>query len=424
MKFYQSIKFRIVAATLSLAILLVILSFSSTFFITGKLLDQMVYEQLKIEIDYILFKYKTSQAELAPFSPYVSIHKTIHLIPEQGDHPITDLDPGFQAIETEDQDAPVFVGTMILPNTGEKYHLIFDASRFFRDSAVLRPNGLFIIVLTILVIPGILLGTLAVKVMFRPINELIDKIRNLNPDQIPTQWKISGKTGELGILTQTIESTMNRIRDAMEREKQFTRDASHELRTPLTIVKGAMEVMEDHPEVVGDAALRKPMDRIQRATRDMENLIETFLWLAREGTEAREASPVGPAIKKAVANNRYLIANKAVEVETRIIQDSRLPVNREIIYITVANIIRNAFQFTSRGVITITLDQNSIAVTDTGPGIDPDQLDQVTQSHVKGRSSKGFGLGLSIVRRLCDRYGWSLDIHSSPGKGTQVKINW
>ena len=424
MKFYQSIKFRIVATTLTLGILLVVLSLSGAFLIAGRVLDQMVHGQLKIEMDYVLYKYRTNGTEPQAFSPYVSVRKAIHLKPEHGGPPVTDLPPGVHDIHIEEQNEPVFLGALVLPDTGEKYYLLFDAHRFFKDNKVLRPNMLLLILLTILVIPGIIVGTLAVKVMFRPINELIDKIRDLNPDQIPDNWEGSGKTGEMGILTQTIESTMKRIREAMEREKQFTRDASHELRTPLTIVKGAMEVMEDQTGQMGKNQLQKPMDRIQHAVNDMENLIETFLWLAREGKETRQTCRVSPAIYRAVENNEYLIGKKEIQVKTLIFHDPKLAVNPELLYITITNIIRNAFQFTPRGLITITLERDSIAVTDTGTGIEPHQLDDVTQSHVKGKNSKGFGLGLSIVTRLCDRYGWQLDIHSTVGKGTQVKINW
>lgn len=57
-------------------------------------------------------------------------------------------------------------------------------------------------------------------------------------------------------------------------------------------------------------------------------------------------------------------------------------------------------------------------------GIEPDKLDSVTRSHVKGEKSQGFGLGLSIVHRLCKRFGWRLTIESQAGKGTRVRIFW
>jgi signal transduction histidine kinase len=63
-----------------------------------------------------------------------------------------------------------------------------------------------------------------------------------------------------------------------------------------------------------------------------------------------------------------------------------------------------------------------IRVTDTGSGIDPASLDKVTQPHVRGKGSQGFGLGLSIVQRLSERFGLKLIIESAPDEGTTVQL--
>jgi len=57
-------------------------------------------------------------------------------------------------------------------------------------------------------------------------------------------------------------------------------------------------------------------------------------------------------------------------------------------------------------------------------GIEADKLDSVTRTHIKGEKSQGFGLGVSIVSRLCRRFGWQLTIESEPGKGTRTRIMW
>ena len=304
------------------------------------------------------------------------------------------------------------------------YYLIYNTEAFVEDGVTLSPEKIFLISLGLLLIPRLIIGTLVLKAMFRPVNDLIVKIRDLNPENIPGQWEGSEKSNEIGILAQTIESAMNRIRKFIEREKQFTRDASHELRTPLTVVKGAVEIMQDQPEITDNPMLEKPLNRIRQSIKDMENLIETFLWLAREEDEPGWPAQVGATVQKAVESHQYLIDNKDVNVEIDIRHDTLLPVNEEIFYIAVANLVRNAFQFTSSGSISVIAEKDGITVTDTGIGIDPDKLDLVTRSLIKGEGSQGFGLGLSIVSRLCARFGWNLDIDSSPGEGTQIQIKW
>jgi signal transduction histidine kinase len=226
------------------------------------------------------------------------------------------------------------------------------------------------------------------------------------------------------MLTRTIETTMNRINAFIQREKQFTRDASHELRTPLTIVKGAVEIMEQQPELDGNPLLKNPLKRISRSVRDMETTIETFLWLAREENGTEEPCRVEPVVRKAIEDNHYLIENKDIRLHLDVFHDKTVRAREEVLYIAVTNLIRNAYHFTSRGSVTITLDEAHIGIQDTGMGIEADKLDSVTQTHIKGEESQGFGLGLSIVSRLCRRFGWQLAIESQAGKGTRVRILW
>ena len=128
--------------------------------------------------------------------------------------------------------------------------------------------------------------------------------------------------------------------------------------------------------------------------------------------------------RKAISDNRYLIENKDIQIHMDVRKDKSVRVKEEVLYIAVTNLIRNAFHFTSQGSVTITIDEAHIGIQDTGMGIEADKLDSVTQSHVKGAKSQGFGLGLSIVSRLCKRFGWQLAIESEPGKGIRARILW
>jgi len=63
-----------------------------------------------------------------------------------------------------------------------------------------------------------------------------------------------------------------------------------------------------------------------------------------------------------------------------------------------------------------------VIVSDTGRGMEPNDLKLVTQSNIRGNWNKGSGLGLTIVKRLCDRLGWKLEIESETGRGTTVQL--
>ena len=424
MKFYQSIRFRIVAGILLFGTLLILLNTGITLFITRNSMSRMIANLIDTEVDTFLYKYEKDRTTPLPHSKYINMYKGFENVPGQVKDRVKALPSGIHTIYDPDKKHPVHVGVIQLPDKKTPYFMFFHGKEFFEENVWLHPRKVPLISLALLLIPGIIIGYIISRMLFAPVLTLMEQIKNLNPENIPARFSKNHANNELGMLTRTVETSMNRINAFIQREKQFTRDASHELRTPLTIVKGAVEIMEQQPELETNPLLNKPLKRISRSVRDMETTIETFLWLAREESGTNEPCRVEPVVKKAIDDNRYLIENKDIELHVDVLHNKEVRVKEEILYIAVTNLICNAFHFTSRGSVTITIDDAHIGIQDTGMGIEPDKLDSVTRSHVKGEKSQGFGLGLSIVHRLCKRFGWRLTIESQAGKGTRVRIFW
>ena len=424
MKFYQSIRFRIVAGVLLFGTVMILLSTGITLFVARNSMSRMIANLIDTEVDTFIYKYEKDRTTPLPHSKYINMYEGVENAPGQLRDRLKTLPPGVHKINDPDRKHPFHVGVIQLPDKDTPYFMFFHGREFFEENTWLHPKQVPLISLALLLIPGIIIGYITSRMLFAPVVTLMEQIKNLNPDKIPARFSQKHANNELGMLTRTVETTMNRINAFIQREKQFTRDASHELRTPLTIVKGAVEIMETQPELAANPLLENPLKRISRSVKDMETTIETFLWLAREENPAEESCRVAPVAEKAISDNQYLIENKEVQLHLDVRQDKSVRVKEEVLYIAVTNLIRNAFHFTSIGSVTVTIDDSHIEIADTGMGIEADKLDSVTQSHIKGEKSQGFGLGLSIVSRLCTRFGWTLDIHSWPGEGTRVKIKW
>lgn len=424
MRVFRSIRFRMVAIILIFGALLVITNTIITFVLMGKNMGRLVDNLLSTEMEYFLYQYEKDQSTPLPHSKYIHAFRGADDLPNHF-HPLMNgLTPGIHVLFPQPNRPPIHVGVFNLPDTGERYFFIFHGRAFFDENEFLKPRQILLISLALLLIPGSIIGLVTSRVLFRPMQTLMEKIKGLHPDNIPEQWTEGSVDSEVGMLSATIESAMNRIREFINREKQFTRDASHELRTPLTVVKGAVEVMETQPEIEKNPLLKKPLGRISGSVRDMEITINTFLWLAREEKDSGETCRVRETVEKAVEDNRHLIENREVAVHIDIEGNPVLGIREEVLYITLSNLIRNAFQYTRKGSVHIMAGPHGFTIRDTGMGIEPDQLDQVTRSHIKGEKSRGFGLGLSIVSRLCKRFGWQLEIVSHPGEGTRVRIRW
>jgi signal transduction histidine kinase len=156
----------------------------------------------------------------------------------------------------------------------------------------------------------------------------------------------------------------------------------------------------------------------------VENIIETLLWLSREemAVDQNQVFAVGSVVLETIEQNRYLIVKKPIDVEFVPENEPQLSVPPAILQIALTNLIRNAIQHTAAGKVRVIVKADRVIVSDTGAGMELEDLKLNTQSHGRRDPNKGFGLGLSIVQQLCDRLGWKLEIESKIGLGTTVKL--
>jgi len=249
---------------------------------------------------------------------------------------------------------------------------------------------------------------------------LVDKS---GPDNLPTDLSKTFFDDEVGVLAKALEQAMQRVETFVEREHQFSRYASHELRTPVTIIKGAVVLLKRKLSGEDDPSYR-PLKRIERSATNMENIIESLLWLSREdvAVDQDQVLAVGPVVRESIEQNRYLLGNKPIDMAFVPEGDPQLSIPAPIFQIMLTNLIRNAIQHTPSGKISVIVKDDRVIVSDSGTGMDPDNLRLDTQPLSGEDRYEGHGIGLSIVRRLCNRLGWKLEFASEPGRGTTAQL--
>ena len=246
-------------------------------------------------------------------------------------------------------------------------------------------------------------------------------IEAIRPENLPGD--VSGETLTLANSLHEFGSRLGRF---VERERLFTRDASHELRTPLTVIRVAGDMM------AGDESLsptsRRALARVQDAGRDMEALIEAFLILAREGDTGLpdEDFPVSDVVRDEVEKARTLLAGKDVELQLQEQADFDLHAPSRVLSVLFGNLLRNACHYTDRGLVRVQILPGRVVIADTGVGMSAEELARVFEPFQRGGDGKkeGQGIGLSIVRRLSERYGWPVSLESEPGHGTVATIRF
>ncbi|MBI1244356.1 MAG: GAF domain-containing protein [Alphaproteobacteria bacterium] len=238
-------------------------------------------------------------------------------------------------------------------------------------------------------------------------------------------------------LVEALVAEKERAEDASRAKSEFLANMSHELRTPLNAILGFSEMIERG--FLGDNALEKAADYahdINRSGRHLLSLINDLLDVAK--IEAKSIT---------IERERCILATvvrEQVELVTRAIPGSAaistsVPVNcpdvdagpRALAQVLL-NVVGNAAKFTpADGTISVAVDPAApglrIEVSDTGPGIPAEALKDLATpfrqvSRAYSRSHGGTGLGLYISRALMRAHGGTLDIESTVGQGTRVRI--
>ena len=335
------------------------------------------------------------------------------------------LAPGYHQVRQLDGT----VGTVLVKDdAGGRLYLLFNNDR---PNSEVMLFGLIPVVLVVLIIYfATWLTYRASRKALSPVIALAKVVRRWNPDQPDPESLAPGRLpaatdSDVEVLVSALYNFANRLEAFVERERNFTRDASHELRTPLTVMKVAVDVLGD--EDMSPFAQRS-LARIRRSVREMEALIETFLVLARESdTGLREEDFLANDVVGAeVARYRELLAGKPVEMLLAEHARFALHAPPRVFAVLVGNLIRNACLYTEQGSVMVEVEADTVCVRDTGSGMSKDDLERAFQAFYRGSRTgdKGHGIGLAIVRRIADRYGWRVTLESALGKGTTATVQF
>lgn len=270
----------------------------------------------------------------------------------------------------------------------------------------------------------------------QPINSIIAISSQISKDNLSSRISLPPNKDELYVLSKTINDLLDRIENAIEREKQFTSDASHELRTPLAIIKGTLEVLVRKPRNQSEYE-----DKINFCVKEvdrMNTLVDELLLLARFENQNQDSKKetvfLNAIILDILARYSDKIKTNKIIVHTNFTEDFYITTDTYLVSIIISNLLSNAIKYSKEnGAIFVTLGKQNkqiiCKVIDQGIGISNEDLEKVGNRFYRSQSEKhndikGTGLGLSIVKRLTDLLDIELKIESQPNKGTIVILKF
>jgi signal transduction histidine kinase len=266
---------------------------------------------------------------------------------------------------------------------------------------------------------------LSARVM-SPVIELAQRVRAMSRNGRPEQLKSHFADDEVGQLAAALDDYSTRLTEMVERDREFNADVSHELRTPLSVIASTTELLQGSPDLT--EKLSERLKRIERAVRQSSELIDALLLLSRRERQAPtdgETTDVARVVEQVVDAQRPHVANKPVHVRVDIEQPLLTVAPSSVVAVALSNLIGNAFKYTQAGEVIVSVGHGRVSVEDTGPGIKAEDADKLFERGVRGTQvGKGGGLGLAIVRRLCELYGWKVSLAPRPQGGAVATLEF
>ena len=231
---------------------------------------------------------------------------------------------------------------------------------------------------------------------------------------------------EIQVLADAIADLGERVDAFIARERHFTRNASHEFRSPLTVINTAADMLLLDAGL--SAASREVLYKIKRAVADMESLTEVFLMLAREdaGQLTRRPVELDKVVREQIERAEFICGSARPRIHLRTRARAEVDSSETVLAVLIGNLIRNAVLYADDGEIDIEVDSDRLTISDSGPVIPEHSLDRLFQPfHRAGcENASGHGIGLTIVKRLCDRFGWQIEVASGARGGASFRLDF
>jgi two-component system OmpR family sensor kinase len=268
----------------------------------------------------------------------------------------------------------------------------------------------------------------------RPVAHMAEQARTMKAEQRENRLSIPSTRDEVESLGVEFNGLLDRLHEALERQRRFTGDASHQLRTPLAALLGQVEVALRHPRTVED--YRQTLTHVQDQGRHLRQIVEMLLYLARADAEARLDDLVPLDLSSWLASYVSTWADHPRSRDLQIASSGgmcRVKVHPPLLSQMLGNLLDNAFKYSDPGspvVVRLAVEKNraTIAVEDRGIGVNENDRPNLFEpfyrsdrARVLGRS--GVGLGLSVAQRIARLFGGEITTAANVGNGSTFVVS-
>ncbi|GIE80392.1 two-component sensor histidine kinase [Actinoplanes philippinensis] len=284
-------------------------------------------------------------------------------------------------------------------------------------------------------IVGIALAYAVTGRALRPLRDVTQTAQRLGEETLDQRIRYSGADGEVAELARTFDAMLDRLAAAFESQKRFVANASHELRTPLAVMRTEIDVTlsDDEADV---AEFRRMAKVVRNASERANGLVDALLVLARSEAQSgrRLVRKVPADLSLSVQNALSAVKVEAERLKLEVTTDlGAAPVvgDPSLLDRLAGNLIENAIRYNHLlGRLWLRTEssggQARLIVGNTGYEVEPGDVPGLFEPFRRGgwerTGSRGSGLGLSIVRAVCDAHGGTVSAVAQEGGGLEVTV--
>ncbi|NZA27074.1 HAMP domain-containing histidine kinase [Luteimonas sp. SJ-92] len=334
-----------------------------------------------------------------------------------------ELPDGIHNLGGEDEDGERFSYKLAVRKTPDEwFFLAYDMTQAARGEAQFQRAILGSVLLVSML--SLLVGWWAASRVMSPVSELARRLQDSGSSARPEALAAHFPDDEVGQLAGALDDYAARLTEVVQRDREFNADVSHELRTPLAVIRGAAELLLARPDL--DAKTEARLLRIQRAEQQCTDLISALLLLSR-AERGHGATDVGRVAEQLLDAHRTQVGNKPLELRLEGEDGMVVDAPEAAVSVALGNLVGNAVKYTNAGEVIVRLLPGAVEVIDSGPGLSAEDAARLFERGYRGthaEHSQGGGIGLSIVRRLCALYGWSVRVVPGERQGVVATLSF